>query len=138
MAKTLGPVALKLGDEVLVKVRGNTTVSALLAQLDKACKDGRIQDVHGYDIIADQLQDLPEGEYTIKQPITGQQHAQTRHIGLLCDSMCYESQFMTQHNEQFKCAGKRSRSSGQDDTKARRLQAGNKLLHVWSALQYSS
>ena len=44
MAKTLGPVALKLGDEVLVKVWNNTTVQDLLEQLDKACKGGRIQD----------------------------------------------------------------------------------------------
>ncbi len=41
MAKTLGPVALKLGDEVLVKVRNNTTVEDLLEQLDKAYKDPR-------------------------------------------------------------------------------------------------
>ena len=44
MARTLGPVALKLGDEVLVKVRTDTTVDDLLEQLDKACKGGRIQD----------------------------------------------------------------------------------------------
>ena len=43
MAKTLGPVALKLGDEVLVKVRTNTALEALLEQLEKACKGGRIQ-----------------------------------------------------------------------------------------------
>ena len=43
MAKTLGPVALKLGDEVLVKVRTNTTVKDLLELLDKACKGGRMQ-----------------------------------------------------------------------------------------------
>ena len=45
MARTLGPVALKLEDEVLVKVRKNTTIEDLLEQLDKACKGGRIQDV---------------------------------------------------------------------------------------------
>ncbi|KAL0045605.1 hypothetical protein WJX82_011169 [Trebouxia sp. C0006] len=68
MAKTLGPVALKLGDEVLVKVRTNTTVKDLLEQLDKACKGGRIQDADGFDVIAHYSQDLPEGEYVIKQP----------------------------------------------------------------------
>ena len=52
MAKTLGPVALKLGDEVLVKVRSNTTVNDLLEQLDKACKGGRIQDADGFDVTA--------------------------------------------------------------------------------------
>ncbi len=41
MAKNLGPVALKLGDEVLVKARNNTTVEDLLEQLDKAYKDPR-------------------------------------------------------------------------------------------------
>jgi len=41
MAKTLGTVALKLGDEVLVKARNNTTVEDLLEQLDKAYKDPR-------------------------------------------------------------------------------------------------
>lgn len=41
-AKTLRPVALKLGDKVLVKVWTNTTVKDLLEQLDRACKDGRI------------------------------------------------------------------------------------------------
>jgi len=50
MAKTLGPVALKLGDEVLVKVRKNTTIQDLLQQLDKAYEDGRIQDEEGFDV----------------------------------------------------------------------------------------
>ena len=49
MSKTLGPVALKLGDEVLVKVRTNTTIKDLLEQLDKACKGGRIQRIPGAD-----------------------------------------------------------------------------------------
>ena len=68
MAKTLGPVALKLGDEVLVKVRSNTTVNDLLEQLDKACKGGRIQDADGFDVTAHYSQNLPEGEYAIIQP----------------------------------------------------------------------
>ncbi len=71
MAKTLGPVALKLGDEVLVKVRNNTTVKDLLEQLDRACKGGRIQDVEGFDVTAHYSQDLPEGDYAIKQPAAG-------------------------------------------------------------------
>ena len=41
MARTLGPVALKFGDEVLVKVQANTTITDVLEQLDKACKGGR-------------------------------------------------------------------------------------------------
>ena len=65
MAKTLGPVALKLGDEVLVKVRTNTTIKDLLEQLHKACKGGQIQDVGGFDVTAHYSQDLPEGEYVI-------------------------------------------------------------------------
>jgi len=64
-------VALKLGDEVLLKVRTNTTVKDLLQQLDRACKDGRIQDVEGFDVTAHYSQDLPEGDYAIKQPVTG-------------------------------------------------------------------
>ena len=72
MAKTLGPVALKLGDEVLVKVRSNTTVKDLLEQLDKACKGGRIQDADGFDVTAHYSQELPAGEYVIKQPIAGE------------------------------------------------------------------
>ncbi|KAL3139748.1 hypothetical protein ABBQ38_004052 [Trebouxia sp. C0009 RCD-2024] len=68
MARTLGPVALKLGDEVLVKVRNNTTIEDLLEQLDKACKGGRIQDAEGFDVAAHYSQDLLEGEYSIKQP----------------------------------------------------------------------
>ena len=71
MAKTLGPVALKLGDEVLVKVRTNTTVEDLLEQLGMACKGGRIQDADGFDVTAHYSQDLPEGEYVIKQPTAG-------------------------------------------------------------------
>ncbi|DBA74299.1 TPA: hypothetical protein ACH3X1_011077 [Trebouxia sp. C0004] len=60
MARTLGPVALKLGDEVLVKVRTNTTVHDLLEQLDKACKGGRIQDADGFDVTAHYSESLPE------------------------------------------------------------------------------
>ena len=71
MSKTLGPVALKLGDEVLVKVRTDTAIKDLLEQLDKACKDGRIQDADGFDVTAHYSQDLPEGEYAIKQPTAG-------------------------------------------------------------------
>ena len=71
MAKTLGPVALKLGDEVLVKVRTNTTIKDLIEQLDKACKGGRIQDADGFDVTAHCSQDLHEGEYVIKQPTAG-------------------------------------------------------------------
>ena len=68
MAKTLGPVSLKLEDEVLVRVRSNTTVVDLLEQLDKACKGGRIQDAEGFDVTAHHL---PEGDYVIKQPVSG-------------------------------------------------------------------
>ncbi|DBB05593.1 TPA: hypothetical protein ACH3X1_012537 [Trebouxia sp. C0004] len=68
MSKTLGPVALKLGDEVLVKIRTDTAIKDLLEQLDKACKGGRIQDADGFDVTAHYSQDLPEGEYAIKQP----------------------------------------------------------------------
>ena len=71
MAKTLGPVALKLGDQVLVKVRNNTTIKHLLEQLDRACKGGRMQDVEGFDVTAHYSQDLPEGEHAIKQPAAG-------------------------------------------------------------------
>ena len=71
MAKTLGTVALKLGDEVLVKVRKNTTIQDLLQQLDKAYEDGRIQDEEGFDVTRHYSLDLPEGEYAIKQPVTG-------------------------------------------------------------------
>ena len=71
MSKTLGPVALKLGDEVQVKVRTHTTIKDLLEQLDKACKSGRIQDADGFDVTAHYSQDLPEGEYAIKQPTAG-------------------------------------------------------------------
>ena len=71
MSKTLGPVALKLGDEVLVKVRTDTTIKDLLEQLDKACKGGRIQDADGFDVTAHYSQDLPQGEYAIKQPTAG-------------------------------------------------------------------
>ena len=65
-------MALKLGDEVLVKVRTNTTVKDLLKQLDKACKGGRIQDAAGFDVIAHYSQELPEGENVIKQPTAGE------------------------------------------------------------------
>ena len=71
MAQTLGPVALKLGDEVLLKVRTNTKVKDLLEQLDKACKGVRIQDADGFDVTAHYSQDLPKGEYVIKQPTAG-------------------------------------------------------------------
>lgn len=71
MANTLGPVALKLEDEVLVKVRTNTTVKDLLEQLGKACKGGRIQDADGFDVTAHYSQDLPEGQCVIKQPTAG-------------------------------------------------------------------
>ena len=71
MSKTLGPVALKLGDEVLVKARTNTTINDFLEQLDKACKGGRIHDADGFDVTAHYSQDLPEGEYAIKQPTAG-------------------------------------------------------------------
>ena len=71
MAKTLGPVSLKLEDEVRVRVRINTTIVDLLEQLDKACKGGRIQDAEGYDVTAHYSQDFPEGVYVIKQPVSG-------------------------------------------------------------------
>ena len=69
MFKTLGPVALKLGNEVLVRTRTHTPIKDLLEQVDKACKDGRIQDADGFDVTAHYAQDLPEGEYAIKQPV---------------------------------------------------------------------
>ncbi|KAL3160871.1 hypothetical protein ABBQ38_009265 [Trebouxia sp. C0009 RCD-2024] len=68
MPRTLGPVALKLGDEVLVKVRANTPITDLLEQLDKAYKGARFQDVEGFDVTAHYSEDLPEGEYAIRQP----------------------------------------------------------------------
>ena len=71
MSKTLGPVALKLGNEVLVKIWTDTTIKDLLEQLDKACNGGRIQDADGFDVTAHYSQDLPEGEYAIKQPTAG-------------------------------------------------------------------
>ena len=71
MAETLGPVALKLGDEVLMRFREHTSVTALLEQLDKAYKGGRIQDLQGFDVTAHYLQDLPGGEYAIMHPIAG-------------------------------------------------------------------
>lgn len=58
MSKSLGPVALKLGDEVLVRVRSNTTIEDLLEQLDKACKGGRIQDAEAFDVTAHFPQDF--------------------------------------------------------------------------------
>ena len=71
MSKILGPVALKLEDEVLVKIRTNTMIKDLLEQLDKACKGGQIPDLDGFDVNAHYSQDLPEGEYAIKQPTAG-------------------------------------------------------------------
>ena len=71
MATTLGPVALKVGDEVLIKVRSNTTIQDMLEQLNRACKDGRIQAGEGFDVTTHHLQDLPEGKYAIKQPTAG-------------------------------------------------------------------
>ena len=64
-------MALKLGHEVLVKVRTNTTVKDLLDQLAKACKGGRIRDADGFDVTAHYSRNLPEGEYAIKQPTAG-------------------------------------------------------------------
>lgn len=71
MAKSLGPVAVKLGDEVPVKVRNNTTIKGLLQQLHRACKGGRMQDAKGFYVTAYYSQDLPEGEYAIKQLVAG-------------------------------------------------------------------
>lgn len=71
MAKTLGVVALLLGVEVVVKVRHNTQLTDLYEQLDKAYKDGRIQDVDGYDVTAHCTADLPAGDYPIKRSIGG-------------------------------------------------------------------
>ncbi len=91
MSKTLGPVALKLGDEVLVKIRTDTAIKDLLEQLDKACKGGRIQDADGFDVTAHYSQDLLEGEYAIKQPTAGGPIADTarvkinsEHASLIC------------------------------------------------------
>ena len=86
MARTLGPVALKLGDEVLVKVRTNTTVHDLLEQLDKACKSGRIQDADGFDVTAHYSESLPEGEYAIKQPTAGVAIAAAACVGVSSDA----------------------------------------------------
>ena len=80
MSKTLGPVALKLGDEVLVKIRTRTTIKDLLEQLDKACKGGGIQDLDAFDVTAHYAQNLPEGEYAIKQPTTGGPIAAAFHV----------------------------------------------------------
>lgn len=71
MARTLGPVALKLRDEVIVRVQEQTPIPDLLEQLAKAYQGGRIQDQEGFDVTADYSQDLPGGEYTIKQPTAG-------------------------------------------------------------------
>ncbi|KAL3160867.1 hypothetical protein ABBQ38_009264 [Trebouxia sp. C0009 RCD-2024] len=71
MPRTLGPVALKLGDQELVKVRANTPITDLLEQLDKAYKGARFQDVEGFDVTAHYSEDLPEGEYAIRQPTAG-------------------------------------------------------------------
>ena len=80
MSKKLGPAALKLGDEVLFKVRTNTTIKDLLEQLDEACKGGRIQNLDGFDVIAHYSQDLPEGEYAIEQPTAGGPIAAAVHV----------------------------------------------------------
>ncbi len=82
MSKTLGPVVLKLGDEVLVKNRTDTAIKDLLEQLDKACKGGRIQDADGFDVTAHYSQDLPEGEYAIKQPTAGGPIAAAAHVNI--------------------------------------------------------
>ena len=71
MAKILGPVALKLGDEVVIKVRTNTTIIDLLDHPGSVCKGGRIQDADGYDVTAPGSQDLAEGEYIIIEPSAG-------------------------------------------------------------------
>ena len=84
MSKTLGPVALKLGDEVLVTIQTNMTIKDLLEQLDKACKGGRIQDADGFDVTAHYSQDLPEGEYAIKQPTAGGPIAAQFHLCRFC------------------------------------------------------
>lgn len=52
MGKTLGLVALKLGNRVVVRVQANTRVKVLLELLDKACKGGKIQDAEGSDVYA--------------------------------------------------------------------------------------
>ena len=64
-------MSLKLDDEVLITVRSNRTIVDLLEQLDKACKGGGIQDAEGFDVTAHYSQDLPEGDYVIKQPVSG-------------------------------------------------------------------
>lgn len=65
MAKVSEPVLLKIGSDVVVKVRANTPVQDLLQQLEKACRDGRIVDHEGYDITQHYAQDLPGGEYQV-------------------------------------------------------------------------
>ena len=69
IARTLGPVALKLGDKVLVKVRGNTTITDLLEQGLQGWQDSRS---NGYEVTAHQSENLPEGEYAVLQPIVGE------------------------------------------------------------------
>ena len=90
--QNIGTCALKLGDEVLVKARANTTITDLLEQLDKACKGGRIQDVEGFDVTAHYSQDLPEGEYAVLKPIAGGPM-------LLQSSQRYPCSFSTKYSE---------------------------------------
>ena len=71
MARTLGTVSLVLGDRVLVKVRGNTLITDLLDQLDKVCKGGTFKDADGFDVLPNQEESLPAGQYTVEQPIAG-------------------------------------------------------------------
>ena len=52
MPARMTTVALKLEEEVLVKIQTYTPIKDLLEQVDKACKDGRIQDAYGFDVTA--------------------------------------------------------------------------------------
>ena len=77
----LGPVALKLGDELLTKIRTDTTIMDLLEQLDKACRGGQIQDADGFDVTFHYSQDLPEGAYIRHQTATSR-------CAYCCCSLC--------------------------------------------------
>ncbi len=65
MAKTLGPVVLKHGDKDILKMHSGTPIKSLLQQLEKACKDGRVQDSEGYDVGPEYSKDLPGGDYLV-------------------------------------------------------------------------
>lgn len=91
MAKVLEPVLLKVGSDVVVKVRANTPVQDLLQQLEKACRDGRTVDHEGYDVTQHYAQDLPGGEY---QVITS---AASKLVACCCVTCQYYTACTAQH-----------------------------------------